>query len=154
MEREEYYTLKGYRLREESPVTEAMEDYLEMLFREGTGEGVRVGRLARLLHVRPSSVTKMAAALRRQGLAEYRPYGRITLTPRGMELGSYLLRRHQVLRRFFRFLNGPDSSLEEVEQLEHFIRPATLDRLEELLSRLSPPGEKPGRSPGEGDSRS
>ena len=137
MEREEYYTLKGYRLREESPVTEAMEDYVEMLFREGGAEGVRVGRLARLLHVRPSSVTKMAAVLRRQGLADYQPYGRITLTPQGTELGRYLLRRHQVLRRFFQLLNGPDSSLEEVEQLEHFIRPGTLDRLERLIPILS-----------------
>lgn len=136
MEEEGYFTLKGYRLREERGITDAMEDYVEMLFREGRGGEVRVGQLARLLHVQPSSVSKMAAVLREEGLAEYQPYGSIALTPRGRELGAYLLRRHQVLRRFFRLLNGPESSLTEVEQLEHFIRPRTLENLERLLARL------------------
>ena len=141
-EEEGYFTLKGYRLRQGRGITDAMEDYVEMLFREGGSGQVRTGRLARLLHVGPSSVSKMAAVLRKEGLAEYQPYGAIALTPRGRELGAYLLRRHQVLRRFFRFLNGPESSLREVEQLEHFIRPRTLENLERLLDRLegaSPP---------------
>jgi DtxR family Mn-dependent transcriptional regulator len=148
VEKEGYFTLKGYRLREAGRITDAMEDYVEMLFREGQGGEVRTGRLAQLLHVRPSSVSKMAAVLREEGLAEYQPYEAIALTPRGRELGAYLLRRHQVLRRFFRCLNGPESSLEEVEQLEHFIRPRTLKNLELLLDRLeggesSPPPPPP-----------
>ena len=87
MEKEGYFTLKGYRLREAGRITDAMEDYVEMLFREGQGGEVRTGRLAQLLHVRPSSVSKMAAVLREEGLAEYQPYEAIALTPGGGSWG-------------------------------------------------------------------
>jgi len=30
----EYYTLKGYKLRSDIKITEAMEDYLEMIYRK------------------------------------------------------------------------------------------------------------------------
>ena len=57
---EEFRTLTGYRDAEKKQITSAMEDYLEMIFRMAEeGTAVRVGDLARRLHVSPPSATKI-----------------------------------------------------------------------------------------------
>lgn len=59
-EKDGFYTLKGYQTNETAELTTAMEDYLEMICRLlQDRESVRVGDLSRMLHVKPSSVTKM-----------------------------------------------------------------------------------------------
>ena len=83
----EFHTLTGYRQLEGGEITEAMEDYLEMLTR----------------HM--------------------------------MEKG-YLLWRHEVLNRFFCWLNGSENQLRQVERVEHFMEPETLRRLEALMEHL------------------
>ena len=134
-----YYSAGGYRLRheEEGRLTEAMEDYLEMLCRcAQPGESMRVRSLARQLHVRPSSVSKMVAQLKALGLVEAEPYGAVTVTPQGRVRGDYLLHRHQVLLRFFHLLGNIADPLEQVELIEHHLTPQTVASLEALTLRL------------------
>ena len=70
----EYRTISGYTRQEANPLTHTMEDYLEMICRLSRETGfVRVHQLAETLHVKPSSVTKMAKQLQQQGLIEYQP---------------------------------------------------------------------------------
>ncbi|MDR3207079.1 MAG: metal-dependent transcriptional regulator [Oscillospiraceae bacterium] len=133
----EYRTLKGYQRGETSLVTHAMEDYLEMICRCLRTEGAaRVGTLAARLAVKPSSASKMAGNLRALGLLEYENYGVIHLTDKGFELGSYLLRRHDTLHRFFCLLNGTRDELEQTEKVEHYIDERTLRSLEDLIPAL------------------
>ena len=55
-----YYTLKGYKLRSDTIITEGMEDYLEMIYRKSIDNNdVKINELATLLNVKPSSVSKM-----------------------------------------------------------------------------------------------
>ena len=132
-----FYTLKGYDRIEGQTVSPAMEDYLEMICRCTEGAGyVRVNALASRLNVTPPSASKMAAKLKAQGFLQFEHYGLITLTDKGREMGEYLLRRHQVLHRFFCLVNRSDNELRQVERIEHFVAPNTVRNLEELLPVL------------------
>lgn len=133
-EGQNFYTLKGYELRADKPVTNAMEDYLEMICRESGEEGfARIGFLARRLNVRPSSASKMVGELRELGLVSFERYGPVRLTETGADLGVYLLRRHDLLCRFFRWVTGQTDVLEQVEKVEHYIEPETLQSLEQFM---------------------
>lgn len=129
-----YYTLKGYTLLENQKITTAMEDYLEMLCRlEKQGESLRISYIAQLLHVRPSSASKMLNNLKAEQLVDFEKYGAIALTEKGRRLGQYFLFRHETLHRFFCFLNHTDNELKQVEKVEHFIDKRTIYHMVEFL---------------------
>lgn len=142
----DFYTQKGYQLKNRPAVTGAMEDYLEMICREGRSEGFgRINTLGGKLNVRPSSASKMVYNLHSLELAEFEKYGLIRPTEKGWRLGDYLLYRHEVLRRFFRPVDGQYGSLEQVEQVEHFSTEETvcsLERVPDILEGMgyAPPG--------------
>lgn len=135
---EDYYTLKGYSLLNDSQITTAMEDYLEMLCRLNQKTDIlRISQVAKALHVKPSSASKMISNLKEQDLVKFKKYGNITLTDKGRELGEYFLFRHETLHRFFCFLNQSDNELEQVEKVEHFIDRRTIYHIIEFLNALS-----------------
>lgn len=130
---EQFYTLEGYHRKNRTDISEAMEDYLEMIFRVAGNGSVQVKEVAEKLHVRPSSVTKMLQRLKKKKLVFYERYGKISLSPDGLLLASYLIDRHQILTRFFSLLHDDGSHLEEVEQVEHYWEPESVKKLEQLL---------------------
>lgn len=131
-----FYTLKGYSLLEHARITSSMEDYLEMIYRLYQEEkSLRIGRVAEYLHVKPSSASKMITNLKAQGLVEFERYGIITLTENGIALGEYLLFRHDILHRFFCFLNHSEDELEQVEKVEHFIDSRTISHIKDFLEQ-------------------
>lgn len=135
-----YYTLKGYSLLENTQITTAMEDYLEMLCRlEQDSSPLRISHIAELLHVRPSSASKMIGNLKSCGLVDYKKYGIIMLTQKGRSLGGYFLFRHETLHRFFCYINHSDNELEQVEKVEHFIDRRTVFHIEEFLNKNALP---------------
>ena len=134
---EEFFTMKGYRRRGSTDLTDAMEDYLEMIARmERSGDRIRVRALSDGLNVRPSSVSKMLGHLQENGYLTTEPYGDICLTDKGRAEGSYLLYRHEVILRFLCTLNGTDSELEQTEQIEHFLNQPTVRNLERLTEQM------------------
>ncbi len=137
MEDAGFRTLTGYRQQDGYGMTEAMEDYLEMIYRAAhRGEGIRVGDLAQRLHVRSSSASRMVVKLAENGFLRYEKYGVIRLTEDGYARGSYLLWRHSVLNRFFCRINRTNNELTLVEQIEHFVDERTVQHLAQLLSRM------------------
>ena len=117
-------------------IYESGEDYLEMICRQNRQQGfARIGALAQVLHVKPSSASKMARRLQETGYVVFHKYGEIKLTDKGQEYGDFLLRRHEMLRLFFHCLNGSDDELRQTEQVEHFITKETLENLEKLMKR-------------------
>ena len=132
-----FYTLKGYALLEGNAVTSSMEDYLEMIYKiHAAGEAVRVGAVAEKLNVKPSSATKMVSNLKKQGLVSSEKYGYIQLTEAGIELGKYLVFRHDILHRFLCYINRSDNELEQVEKIEHFFNMETVENIKKLLNNL------------------
>ena len=132
-----FYTLKGYQRNENAALTTAMEDYLEMICRIlEEKEDVRVQDLSRMLHVKPSSVTKMVQQLNQLGYLHAERYGHITLTEQGKRAGDYLLYRHDVIHGFLCALNHSQNELEQVEKIEHFLERTTVENMEKLTRHL------------------
>ena len=133
---EGFYTLKGYMLLQHGQLTTSMEDYLEMIYRMGKQGVVRITSLAGALHVKPPSASKMAGNLRAQGLIEFPKYGYITLTDLGRHMGAYLVHRHETVGRLLCLINQTEDELEEVEKIEHFLSPRTVENIGRFLDKL------------------
>lgn len=134
----EFYTMKGYERIQMDELTNAMEDYLEMIYRLlHTEPCVRINELAEKLHVKPSSASKMVQQLQAAGYIDFQKYGYISATEKGTKTGSYLLHRHRVLHDFLCLLNHSDNELEQVEKIEHFINKETICNLELLTRNLT-----------------
>lgn len=133
----EFYTLKGYQLKNKPKLTESMEDYLEMIYRNKNGE-IHVKDIANKLNVKPSSVSKMLNKLKEYGLINFEKYGSVTLTKEGLETGKYLLWRHNILVSFFKKINKKNYLLEQVEKIEHFIDYETLKNMETFINTNHP----------------
>lgn len=137
----EFYTLTGYKLLSDQCITAAMEDYLEMIYRLSLNEKfVTIKMISDHLHVRPSSVTKMCQKLVHLGFICMERYGSIYLSVCGEKIGSYLLWRHSLLERLLRFINGKDFSLKQVEKIEHFVDDITLNHIEKFLIEFDKTG--------------
>jgi Mn-dependent DtxR family transcriptional regulator len=133
---EGFRTVRGYQLANSRTgrMTPALEDYLEMVYRMSVESGyARVGRLSAMLHVKPSSASKMIFRLVALGYLEYDLYESILLTEKGKETGAYLLKRHDVVEQFLRFIGNLDP-LEEAELVEHSLERNTVTQLETLLA--------------------
>lgn len=134
---DDFYTLRGYNRMDHGEISHAMEDYLEMICRHTEAAGyIRVNQLAGLLNVTPPSASKMVGKLRDSGMVLFEPYGIITLTDKGKDLGGYLLHRHEVLGRLFCLINQTENELELVEKIEHYLDRRTIDNIERLLAKL------------------
>jgi Mn-dependent DtxR family transcriptional regulator len=90
----------------------------------------------------------MAAKLKESGMVNFEPYGIITLTDKGRELGEYLLRRHEIVSRFFCRVNDTESELELAEKIEHYLDRRTVENMERLLFRLEAESSTPPQSGG------
>ncbi len=80
-----------------------MEDYIEMIYRINK-ENIKITELASLLNIKASSVSKMIEKLKDLNLVEKEKYGEINLTNSGEDLGKYLLKRHNILCKFFNII--------------------------------------------------
>jgi len=128
----DFYTIRGYeRLRQEDKsVTPTMEDYLEMIYRLSKDRGfTRIGDLAGALHVQPPSASKMVQKLAEASFLNYEKYGVIELTGQGRELWEYLVKRHETIERFLRFIGATRSVLEETEKIEHNLSTETVKQI-------------------------
>lgn len=137
-ESEKFHTVRGYQLLEQNKrlLTPAMEDYLEMIYRNSLVEGyMRINTLSELLNVQAPSATRMVQKLSALGLLYYKRYGIIFLTENGREIGRFLLERHNIIEAFLRQLGGGDSILLETELIEHNITAATLQKIN-LLNKF------------------
>jgi DtxR family transcriptional regulator, Mn-dependent transcriptional regulator len=135
---EEFHTVRGYQLLEQNrkSLTSAMEDYLEMIYRNSLKEGyMRINMLSELLNVQASSATKMVQKLTSLELLDYKKYGIIFLTESGREIGKYLLARHNIIETFLMLLGVEKGILIETELIEHNISTSTLHKIS-LLNKF------------------
>jgi len=135
---DKYYTLKGYKLRSNNKITEAMEDYIEMIYKNTIDKKeISIKEISNLLNVKYSSTTNMLDRLKKLELVNYDKYKKVSLTNSGIHLGKYLLYRHNVLTTFFKLLNKKDYHLEEVEKIEHYLSIKTIKNLEKIINNKS-----------------
>ncbi len=135
MQHNEFHTVRGYQLlkQEEKLLTSAMEDYLEMIYRNIQKERyMRINTLSELLNVKPSSATKMVQKLTELGLLDYKKYGIIFLTESGKNLGKFLLERHNIIEKFLESMGINENLLIETELIEHNVSANTLKSIDQL----------------------
>jgi Mn-dependent DtxR family transcriptional regulator len=128
----EFYTVRGYQQieRQENKLTPAMEDYIEMIYRNSLEDGfIRINILSELLNVAAPSATKMVQNLSQLGYINYKKYGYVFLTDKGMEVGQYLLNRHNTIETFLKNIDIKDELLIETELIEHDISEKTLQAI-------------------------
>jgi DtxR family transcriptional regulator, Mn-dependent transcriptional regulator len=131
-ETKKFHTVRGYQLLEQNKklLTPAMEDYLEMIYRNSLTEGyMRINTLAELLNVQASSTTRMVQKLSSLMLHDYKKYFIIFLTENGKEIGKFLLERHIIIETFLGYLGGGENTLLETELIEHNITASTLQKI-------------------------
>jgi len=119
------------------------EDYLKAIYEIQSREnrGARVGEVAAALGVRDASASEMVARLARAGLVEKERYGVLSLTRKGAERASGVVRKHRLLEVFFEKLLGIKSGFHrEAHELEHAISENASEKLARLLGN---PGECP-----------
>lgn len=128
----EFYTVRGYELldSEDKTLTPSMEDYLEMAYRLGREKGyARIGDLAEALNVQPPSASKMVQKLTEMGCFNYKKYGIIEFTEQGMEMGEYLLKRHETIEKFLKMIGVMNNILMDTEKIEHSISDETFKHI-------------------------
>lgn len=129
----EFHTVRGYQMIADDVkgLTSAMEDYLEMIYRNCYIDGyTRINRLADMLNVQASSATKMVQKLAASGYVNYERYGIVRLTEKGRKAGSFLLDRHKTIEKFLKNLGVRKNILKDTELIEHNISRETLRRIE------------------------
>lgn len=135
----QFHTVRGYQLSEQNKklLTPAMEDYLEMLYRNILKDGyMRINTLSENLNVAAPSATKMVQRLTLLGLVDYKKHGLIYLTEQGKDIGSYLLQRHNIIELFLKNIGVKEDLLIETELVEHNISANTLQKINNFNSFL------------------
>ncbi|WP_297428498.1 metal-dependent transcriptional regulator [Clostridium sp.] len=130
-----FHTVRGYENINLSRkvLTSAMEDYLEMIYRCSMKDGVvRLNKIAQMLNVRDSSASKMMKKLGELSFIKYERYGVIILTEEGMNIGKYLLERHNIVKSFLENLGCKEDVLQETELIEHNISSETIENINML----------------------
>jgi Mn-dependent DtxR family transcriptional regulator len=117
----DFYTFNEYMKKDDTSLTASMEDYIEMIFRLTVTNGfTRINELSQSLNIQPSSATKMVQRLAEMGYIKYEKYGFIMLEEKGKTIGSWLLKRHNIIENFIRIIGVGDSKiLQETEKIEH-----------------------------------
>ena len=130
-----FRTVRGYELQgyDKNMLTPALEDYLEMIYRNSLKEPyIRTKVLAQLLNVKDSSASKMIKKLGDLELVNYVKYGIVTLTVEGKKLGELLLNRHNIIENFLSFILCTEDTLIQVELIEHIITTDTVKNMQIL----------------------
>lgn len=118
----------------------SLEDYLEAIYHLAVGQEVaRSKDIAEATGVSRASVTGALKALSEKGLVHYQPYGYATLTEKGQEVARRVVRRHEVLARFFEGLLGAEASTAQAAacRAEHTLGPEITARLMAFIEFVS-----------------
>jgi DtxR family Mn-dependent transcriptional regulator len=90
----------------------SLEDYLEAIFNIASKKNfARSKEIAKSLGVSRASVTGALRILKEKGLANYEPYGYVTLTESGRTAATEIARKHNILKSFFIDVLGIESEI-------------------------------------------
>ena len=110
----------------------SLEDYLEAIFNISSECNVARSRdIAKSLGVSRASVTGALRILKKRGLANYKPYGYVTLTESGRTAATEIARKHNILKSFFIDVLGVESEVAQKAacKAEHELGPEIIQQL-------------------------
>jgi DtxR family Mn-dependent transcriptional regulator len=110
----------------------SMEDYLEAIYNLSAESNVaRSKDIAESLGVSRASVTGALRVLKEKGMANYKPYGYVTLTDQGKAAAVEVVRKHDILESFFADVLGVDDDVAQQAacKAEHTLGPKVIGKL-------------------------
>ena len=121
--------------RVSQPRSESTEDHLERIQELVNQKGyARVADIAASLHLSRSAVSNMVRRLAHRGFVNYERYRGLTLTAEGKAVAQHISVRHQTLTELLQLLGlSPETIEQEVEVIEHHLRPETLKVFSKLV---------------------
>lgn len=118
----------------------SLEDYLEAIYHLTAKNNVaRSKDIADTLNVSRASVTGALRALSDKDLVHYKPYAYTTLTEKGRGMAARIVRRHEILARFFEKVLGSEKETAETAacKAEHTLGPEITARLMAFIEFVS-----------------
>lgn len=114
------------------------EDYAELIDDlHRTGGEARATDIAKRLGVSHPTVVKTIGRLKREGLAESRPYRGVFLTPAGAALARRVRDRHHLVVAVLLALGVPaDAAEADAEGIEHHVSEVTLKAFSTYLAKV------------------
>jgi DtxR family Mn-dependent transcriptional regulator len=125
----------------------SLEDYLEAIFNIASQSKIaRSKDIAKMLGVSKASVTGALRVLKKKGLANYKPYGYVTLTETGQSAAAEVVRKHNILKSFFVNVLGVklDNAQEAACKAEHALGPGIISKLLSFIEFMTE-SDKNGR---------
>ena len=116
--------------------SESTEDHLERIQELVDRKGhARVSDIAASLGLSRSAVSNMVRRLARRGFVNYERYRGFSLTEEGRAVARHIKVRHEVLTELLELMGlGRETVDQEVEAVEHHLRPETLRIFAKLVS--------------------
>ncbi|MHB9111292.1 MAG: metal-dependent transcriptional regulator [Thermoleophilia bacterium] len=116
-------------------LTEAVEEYLEAIYKMSLEGPVIAARLAERMGVSPPTVADMLKRLSEKGLVKTSRREGVQLTKKGLATAETMVRRHRLWERFLTDVLGLhwDEVHEEACRLEHAMSPQVEEKLADIL---------------------
>jgi len=117
-------------------LTKSLEDYMRAIhILKSRKKVIRVRDIAKLLKVKPSSVTSALKKLSEMGLIKYEKYEYIDLTDKGTEVAHELSKRYRDIERFLERVLGLPKEIAEVDacNIEHYLHDETVSRIRSFI---------------------
>ncbi len=114
----------------------SLEDYLEVIYALTIEcEVARSKDIASELGVARPSVTGALKSLADKGYVNYRPYGYVTLTEKGLIAAKSVSMRHEVIGSFFEKVLGVDPCVAQKAacRAEHALGPVVMEKLIKMI---------------------
>lgn len=115
---------------------ERAEEYLEAIYDlQKRGKVAKTGDLAKVLNVKPASVTEMLLKLREKGYVDYSPYRGVVLTKSGEEIAERVKRNYSIASTFFKFIGVSEDVAQKLGcELEHHMSEEVAEKLMLILT--------------------
>ncbi len=125
----------GSRATPDTNRSESTEDHLERIQELVDRKGyARVSDIAASLGLSRSAVSNMVRRLAHRGFVNYERYRGLTLTAQGRAVAAHIKIRDQTLTELLAMMGVPEAIVQqEVEVVEHHIRPETLRAFSQLV---------------------
>lgn len=136
MTKESFFTFSDFTRNTNNFLTPSEEDYIEMIYRIylKTNLPIKVNDLANKLNVKPPSVTKMIKKLSLKNIVYFEKYKQIFLKDKGIEIGEFLINRHNIIEKFLKIINSNVNITHETEKIEHTLSEETLNKINILVN--------------------
>ncbi|MEM0351315.1 MAG: metal-dependent transcriptional regulator [Archaeoglobaceae archaeon] len=118
---------------------ERVEEYLEAIYDlQKKGKVAKTGDIAKILNVKPASVTEMLLKLREKGYVDYSPYKGVVLTRNGEEIAEKIKRRYAIAFSFFKHIGVDEKLASKLAcELEHHMSDEVAEKLNLIIHACS-----------------